>query len=912
MTDDKVLSLLQMIDLGYRPDRQEQFAMKKVMKLVLHGPQISSLPKSIGQLRTLQFLDLEDANITALPESIGQLTALQRLNLRNTNISVLPESLGQLSALERLDLSFTKITTLPESIGHLFALEILDLSFTKISELPESIGQLHALKSLRLGSTPITSLPESIGQLRALENLRLWSTNLSTLPDSIGQIRCLKLLDICFTEIATIPESLALRLSIKRSKNHSIYSIGILAEGTQLPPEYFAGKEVLQRYFEAQRTHQQQTFRESKIIFLGDGGAGKTYTINRMLKGGEPEPEPDTYSKSQTHGVKPYEYSYQKDGDDFTIHLWDFGGQELFHAMHRCFLSYNTVYVLMVSSRGCEHTRRLRYWLNSIREYVGETEVRVIANIYDGKGKVDIDEASLRSEFGELKILFQYFSVKNVSKETFLKEVTKPLTSLAEQAELAAGLHPIPYMRVKDEVKNRLNEKPHTIMQSDFENLCRNEGLPEREAEALLDYFTQLGVCFRGDDLISYRLLQPVWITNALYAIIVEGQSDKGVVKRTDIVDVLTHSQRVDVPADYTRIEPGYTYEPADCDYILQVALKHKLAYHDPYTTEEIFFPAKCLMKDRPAPICVPEDAKYPLTWELRYMHLPETTVQELMVDCLLEGWKLPLCWRGGFQMKVGFIEGIVDTVDDGRAVRIELWSKEMQAPIRPAFEQLRHFLDLRTTRARKPREYLIKDGEEFSIKRLQNYETRGLLMAAGDDGPAIAVRDLLGSFPLHQRETPYETANPWYRFQVKNSNPKDAFEGSFCYELFCESFLEAHQYPSMPRNYVGVETVPVFSNKLNCWVSYQSKFFEHSGASQYRQIKDSLEKAPAQFGSDKTPGKIFLYCNRDMNEDDASIVACKELLKQHGIDLVCYFGNALWHEVKEHHLKLVKEYFEL
>ncbi len=119
----------------------------------------------------------------------------------------------------------------------------------------------------------------------------------------------------------------------------------------------FEGKEVLARYFEEK---EKQGFREAKIIFLGDGNAGKTFTVNRFINNGAPENPDLPYSTGQTHGAKPYDYIYQKDGADFAVHLWDFGGQEMLHAMHRCFLTENTVYVLMVSTRDSEHTRRLR------------------------------------------------------------------------------------------------------------------------------------------------------------------------------------------------------------------------------------------------------------------------------------------------------------------------------------------------------------------------------------------------------------------------------------------------------------------------------------------------------------------------------------------------------------------------
>ena len=44
------------------------------------------LPKSIGELKNLKYLDLFNNEITKLPESIGELINLEDLNLSNNKI----------------------------------------------------------------------------------------------------------------------------------------------------------------------------------------------------------------------------------------------------------------------------------------------------------------------------------------------------------------------------------------------------------------------------------------------------------------------------------------------------------------------------------------------------------------------------------------------------------------------------------------------------------------------------------------------------------------------------------------------------------------------------------------------------------------------------------------------------------
>ena len=53
----------------------------RVIKLHLGGYQLTSLPAEIGQLRSLERLDLNANYLTSLPAEIGQLRSLKELDL---------------------------------------------------------------------------------------------------------------------------------------------------------------------------------------------------------------------------------------------------------------------------------------------------------------------------------------------------------------------------------------------------------------------------------------------------------------------------------------------------------------------------------------------------------------------------------------------------------------------------------------------------------------------------------------------------------------------------------------------------------------------------------------------------------------------------------------------------------------
>ncbi len=100
-------------------------------------------------------IGLYKCGLRALPESIGQLKSLQILDLSNNQISILPESIAQLKSLQDLSLGYNQFSTLPESIGQLSSLKALWLKENQISILPESIANLTSLQTLDVRGNPL-------------------------------------------------------------------------------------------------------------------------------------------------------------------------------------------------------------------------------------------------------------------------------------------------------------------------------------------------------------------------------------------------------------------------------------------------------------------------------------------------------------------------------------------------------------------------------------------------------------------------------------------------------------------------------------------------------------------------------------------------------------------------------------
>ncbi|MEO9966798.1 MAG: TonB family protein [Reichenbachiella sp.] len=152
---------------------------KDKTKLVLSNQYLRKLPKSIGELEHISYLDLENNKISSIPIEIKLLLNLEEVYATSNKIADLPFEFSSLKKLKILGLAYNKLEFIPEPIYYLENLEMLDLGDNKISIVSKDIGELKNLKVLVLSNNKIATLPESINQLSRLEKLDLRGNNIS-------------------------------------------------------------------------------------------------------------------------------------------------------------------------------------------------------------------------------------------------------------------------------------------------------------------------------------------------------------------------------------------------------------------------------------------------------------------------------------------------------------------------------------------------------------------------------------------------------------------------------------------------------------------------------------------------------------------------------------------------------------
>jgi hypothetical protein len=202
---------------------------------------------------------------------------------------------------------------------HDFAMSELALQLIRENKDKHTRGE--RAHSLNLDNWRLTGLPEEISDLVWLDYLSFIGTQVSDLSPLTG-LANLQWLNISETQVS------------------------------DLSP--LAGLAYLQQLV-ASETH-----------IVGEGGAGKTRLLRRLYQTKKPLPEEHETTKGID--IHRHEFPLPK-GRTFRPNVWDFGGQEIYHATHQFFLTKRSLYVLLDDTRKdykTVHDAGFKYWLEVV------------------------------------------------------------------------------------------------------------------------------------------------------------------------------------------------------------------------------------------------------------------------------------------------------------------------------------------------------------------------------------------------------------------------------------------------------------------------------------------------------------------------------------------------------------------
>ena len=177
--------------------------------LLLDGNYLESLPNEIGQLLSLERLDICDNKLTTLPSGICELLNLKSLNVKHNMLTSLPTDVGKLKKIKELDVSWNNITYLPAGLWNLKSLKTLRLESNDLSSISVDIGKLVNLTELDVSRTCLSVLPNLSG-LVSLKRLIVRYNSIDILSEEIGLLPNITYIDIRHNRLKEIPKFMLL------------------------------------------------------------------------------------------------------------------------------------------------------------------------------------------------------------------------------------------------------------------------------------------------------------------------------------------------------------------------------------------------------------------------------------------------------------------------------------------------------------------------------------------------------------------------------------------------------------------------------------------------------------------------------------------------------------------------------
>lgn len=603
---------------------------------------ITELP-GLEKLTQLQELSLVGCyNMEELP-GIEKLTRLTSLNLCScSNIAALP-SLENYPRLTELELSgctgLTSLTGL-ENLTYLIKLNLQKcLGITELVGL-EKLAQLSELDISFCQS--LTLIPEGIRHLKALKFLNLSFLHLKELPDWLPEI----------AEIFSTDSHIGMGRSqaavwLYKTTVDNIKDMSIFEQPYEMVVEWFKNRNKV-------------PLNEIKVVFLGDGEAGKSHTIARLMNDGG-EPDHAIFDGQSTPGIVIRNKEYDLDGRKVRVHYWDFGGQEIMHSMHRIFLTGRTMYVILLNARDDTQSERAKYWLHNVKSFAPNAPVLLVLNKIDQNETASVDEKDLRGRYEKLTQVVK-LSAMNFSQDQFNDCFTKVLLEEIKSTGFLDAQWPIAWTQVKQKLENM---STHYIMGDAYQTICEGCQVDDNQKN-LLHWFNDLGIsfcCCDKDDyaLEDYVILRPDWITNALYIILfnkLEGARN-GLIPHVSIHRILRNAHSD--PSIRCSL-PEAKYNSGDIQYVLGVMRKFNLSFL--YGTDYEFIPMLC-QQNSTVDIQYYHKDEDILEFNMEFDYLPNNLLHRLMVERHQE-LDMDNVWRSGarFQLPGTDLSAVV-TVDD-------------------------------------------------------------------------------------------------------------------------------------------------------------------------------------------------------------------------------------------------------
>lgn len=327
--------------------------------------------------------------------------------------------------------------------------------------------------------------------------------------------------------------------------------------------------------------------KEFKVILVGNGGVGKSCLVERLVY--------NTFEKRHlsTHGVVLDQYPREQPSTEFPylLNLWDFAGQDVYHATHRLFMQADAVYLalwdedsrLKPESELLENGKKqayenfsLDYWLHYIRHQAGASPILVVKTKCLDNNNYHPDAHILKQRY-EVEDFLYIDSKSPDPKKNNIGDIKYHIQKAIENRLPQDKELPQNWADVRQHLRNLLRQGVKSLPFEQYQDIAADYKLDN--ATLVLEWLVRTGAIFYRKNYFGNALmLDQSWAIEGVYTIF---RRDNG------FCDTLRHRQKgefsgADLQMIWTRKsleDKRPRYSPAEEELLLEFMLSCELCF---------------------------------------------------------------------------------------------------------------------------------------------------------------------------------------------------------------------------------------------------------------------------------------------------------------------------------------------
>ncbi|MCP5092874.1 MAG: hypothetical protein GY949_18325, partial [Gammaproteobacteria bacterium] len=457
-------------------------------------------------------------------QHLAALTNLTSLYLRGNGLGEAgAQHLAVLTNLTSLNLSGNKLGEAgAKHLAVLVNLTSLNLSGNKLGEAgAKHLAVLTNLTSLDLSSNNLGEAgAQHLAALINLTSLDLSYNNLGDLTPLAG-LPMVQILSVRSTRVANLAPLVGL-IEKGLSVRLDYAGDGILVKDCSLthpPPEVVkAGRDAVLNYFQETKAQGVDQLFEAKVLLVGEGRAGKTSLLRRLYQPEQPLPHEDETTKGID--IHPHDFPLA-DGRSFRLNVWDFGGQEIYHATHQFFFTKRSLYLLLddtAKDYKTVHDAGFKYWLEVIELLSERSPVLIFQNEKGGRSK-RIDVAGIMGRFPNVKEVYH----GNLQRPNAADKLREAIQFHVQHLPHIGDEIPAKWVSIRAEIEERAQYESYISEAAYFDIYRRHLAFDRDKARHLSRYLHDLGVFLHFQEHPLLRrtvILENEWATAAVFRVL--------------------------------------------------------------------------------------------------------------------------------------------------------------------------------------------------------------------------------------------------------------------------------------------------------------------------------------------------------------------------------------------------------